>query len=80
MDSRHRETDLGRVLFDAREAKGWSQEQLSRVSGVSRVTISKWETGQIDAPKMGTVRKLAAALGLPIGALLNPLGVALAPH
>ena len=80
LDSRHRETDLGRVLFEARERKGWSQERLSRESRVSRVTISKWETGQIDAPKMGTIRKLAAALDLPVGALLDPLGVALAPH
>lgn len=65
-------------MFEAREAKGWSQERLSRESGVSRVTVSKWESGQIATPKMVTIRKLAKALNLPVGALLHPLAEAAA--
>lgn len=76
METRHRDTDLGRALFEARESKGWSQERLSRESGVSRVTISKWESGQVVTPKMATLRRLANALGVPVEALLYPLAAA----
>lgn len=76
METRHRETDLGRTLFEARESKGWSQERLSRESGVSRVTISKWESGQVETPKMVTLRRLANALDVPVESLLRPLGAA----
>lgn len=76
MDTRHRETDLGRMLFEARERKGWSQERLSRESGISRATISKWESGQVETPKMATTRKLADALDVPVEALLHPLASA----
>lgn len=76
LDTQHRETGLGRALFESREAKGWSQERLSAESGVSRVTISKWESGQVETPKMGTTRKLADALGIPTEALLRPLALA----
>lgn len=72
MQTRHRETDLGRTLFELREALGWSQMRLNQESGVSRVTISKLETGQIEAPKMETLRRLAKALDVPVEDLLNP--------
>lgn len=80
MDTRHRETDLGRALYESRKSKGWSQERLSRESGVSRVTISKWETGQIETPKMVTCRQLADVLDVPVEVLLHPLALALAPR
>lgn len=35
---------LGRHLFQARKKKGLSQEETAEKLGVSRQTISKWET------------------------------------
>lgn len=36
---------FGRHLFQARKKKGLSQEETAEKLGVSRQTISKWETG-----------------------------------
>lgn len=36
---------LGRHLFQARKQSGLSQEAVAEKLGVSRQTISKWETG-----------------------------------
>ncbi len=37
--------ELGNHLFDARKKCGFSQEDVAERLGVSRQTISKWETG-----------------------------------
>lgn len=37
--------NLGKSLADARKHKGLSQEETAEKLGVSRQTVSKWETG-----------------------------------
>lgn len=37
--------NLGNNLYHARKKKGLSQEDVAEKIGVSRQTISKWETG-----------------------------------
>ena len=37
--------NLGNSLFQARKKRGLSQEDVAEKLGVSRQTISKWETG-----------------------------------
>lgn len=37
--------NLGNSLFHARKRRGLSQEDVAEKLGVSRQTISKWETG-----------------------------------
>ena len=37
---------LGNNLFQARKKKGLSQEEVAEKLGVSRQTISKWETDE----------------------------------
>ena len=37
--------ELGTTLFNARTKSGLSQEAVAEKLGVSRQTISKWETG-----------------------------------
>lgn len=38
--------DLGNSLFNARKKSGLSQEEVAEKLGVSRQTISKWETNE----------------------------------
>lgn len=38
--------NLGNSLFEARKKSGLSQEEVAEKLGVSRQTISKWETGE----------------------------------
>ena len=45
-----------------RIAKGWTQEDLSKKSGVSRNTIVKLEKGDIDGIRFGIIKKIAVAL------------------
>lgn len=50
-------------LMAARDRKGISQRELSRLSGVPQKTISRIENG-MDIPKIPTLLKLANVLGL----------------
>lgn len=45
-----------------RVKKSLTQEDLSKKSGVCRVTISNIENGRIDNIQLGTLKRLAAAL------------------
>ena len=50
-----------------REEKGWTQEELSIKSGVSRPTISMIETNSLENIESKTMLKLATALNCDIG-------------
>ena len=49
-----------------RRMAGWTQDELARRSGVGLATVSRIEQGEIEAPRVSTLRKLAAALDLEI--------------
>lgn len=53
---------MGYKLKEAREAKGVTQEELERLSGVSRQTISAIENNKAGDVKIGTLKALANAL------------------
>jgi transcriptional regulator with XRE-family HTH domain len=57
-------------LKEVRELHGWSQKKLAEQSGVSRDSISNYETGQREAWP-ATSRRLADALGVEIADLLE---------
>jgi transcriptional regulator with XRE-family HTH domain len=61
---------FGKRLKDLRDARDWSQEQLARETNVSQVTIWNLETGRTQ-PRLDTIRKLAAALGVDVGDLFK---------
>jgi transcriptional regulator with XRE-family HTH domain len=56
-------------LRPARVARGLTQEELTRRTRVNRSTISHLENGVRDA-HFGTIRRLAAALDVPVAQLL----------
>ena len=53
-------------LREVRLDRGLSQEDLHRMTGVSRDTISRMETGDRPNPHPKTLRKLAGALGVSV--------------
>jgi len=56
----------GVKLREIRLDAGFSQDELHQMTGVSRDTISKMETGDRPNPHPRTLRKLAQALGVSV--------------
>lgn len=61
---------LGNNLFNARKKKGLSQEDVAEKLGVSRQTISKWETDET-LPDICQSKKLATLYGLSLDELIE---------
>ncbi len=57
-------------LMALRRSRGWSQEDLGDRLGVSRQTVSKWETGQT-TPELEKLIELAAVFDLSIDELVG---------
>lgn len=53
----------GERLLKMRRERGWSQERLGEVIGVSRSAINKYEVGVVTDVKASQVELLASALG-----------------
>lgn len=62
--------DLGSNLRAARKKRGWTQEDLAGRSGVQAGEVSRMEAGKRD-PQVSTLLKLARALEVPPGQLLE---------
>ncbi|MBI4492177.1 MAG: helix-turn-helix transcriptional regulator [Chloroflexi bacterium] len=60
-------------LRQVRESQFLTQQELAARSGVSRVTIARLESGEVDA-RFSTIKKLAEALGVLPQDLLAPQG------
>ena len=55
-----------------RKSKGWSQEELSRRSWMTRQTVRSVELGDADV-RLSTVEQIALALGVtPVDLLMSP--------
>lgn len=61
---------LGNSLFHARKKRGLSQEAVAEKLGVSRQTISKWETGET-LPDIRQSKHLAVLYGLTLDELIE---------
>ena len=62
--------ELGNHLFDARKKCGFSQEDVAERLGVSRQTISKWETGET-LPDIRQAKRLSALYHLTLDELID---------
>lgn len=67
MDIRAR---LGQNVRKLREARGWSQEDYADRAGIHRTYVSDIERGRRN-PTVSVVAKLAKALNVPPGKLLD---------
>ena len=59
-------------LRERRLGRGWSQEQLAELTGLSVRTIQRIENGQ--TPGLASTTALAAAFGMPVDQLVDLLG------
>lgn len=62
--------DLGNSLFNARKKSGLSQEEVAEKLGVSRQTISKWETDET-LPDIRQSKKLSVLYHLSLDELID---------
>ena len=60
-------------LAQARRKRGLSQDRLAELSGVSRVTISRIESGK-ESPRVQTVYRLARVLKVRVTDILEKAG------
>jgi len=61
---------LGAKIRELRQAGGWTLEELARSVGLSKSAISQIESGRTE-PSLQTVRRLAAALKIPLASLFE---------
>ena len=61
---------LGESLFQARKKRGLSQEAVAEQLGVSRQTISKWETDET-LPDIRQSKRLSVLYGLSLDELID---------
>ena len=59
--------DLPQQIRQAREAKGMSILKLHKVSGISRLSLSKFESGDVVAIAYPTLQKLEQVLEVDFG-------------
>lgn len=61
---------IGRFIAEKRKEKGYTQEQLGNILGVSNKTISRWENGNY-MPDLSLLIPLSEALDITLNELLN---------
>ena len=62
--------NFGAKIKVIRLAKGMTQEQLEKRCGIKREYLSKLETGGLPNTTIGTLKKVADSLGVPLVSLL----------
>jgi transcriptional regulator with XRE-family HTH domain len=62
--------NVGRIIADLRDKRGWSQADLARHSGVSRVMIGKYEREKA-IPSIDAAKKIADAMEVTLDNLVG---------
>jgi transcriptional regulator with XRE-family HTH domain len=70
MDSTTYTKPTGEKVRALRRERGWLQQELADRAGVNMQTVSNVETGRHD-PELPTLLKIARALGVGLGELLE---------
>jgi len=65
-----KEINISKIIADKRRAKGITQDQLAAYVGVSKASVSKWETGQ-SYPDITFLPQLAAYFNISIDDLMG---------
>ncbi len=65
-------SQLHKKVRSLREARGLTQAELAKRAGLHRVYLTQLELGIHRNQTLGTLRRLAKALGVSLTELLNP--------
>lgn len=57
--------NIGLMIKEARLAKGYTLDDLSKIIGVTAATVSRWENGKIEDMKRSKIKALSDALDIP---------------
>ena len=68
---------IGHAIFQLRRARRLTRQQLANLSGVGRSVIFQIEVGRTRAPQLRIVEKLAAAMDVGVGRLVDERGAML---
>ncbi|RDH41619.1 helix-turn-helix domain-containing protein [Zooshikella ganghwensis] len=66
--------NLWELIKTARVEAGLTQKQLAELTGVTKVTVSRWETKNPEermSPQMFTLKQIAEATGVPLGDFID---------
>jgi transcriptional regulator with XRE-family HTH domain len=66
---------LAKWITNERNERNWSQGELARKAGISRPTISNYESGKIKNPDPETLRSIAKALNRPETVIFRAAGI-----
>lgn len=61
-DGARRAFELGRVVREMREQRGWTQERLAEAAGMTQSAVARFEAGGT-VPTIPVLERLARALG-----------------
>ena len=64
--------EMGKLIRYARKSAGLTQKELSQKIGTTFQTVAQWENG-LRNPKIGVLRKIANACGVPLGYFIPDL-------
>lgn len=59
-------SELGRLVTEAREARGWSMNRLAQEARLAATQVSKLESGERQDLLWSTAVRIADALGIPV--------------
>ena len=62
--------NMAEKIMDLRKKKGWSQEELAERLGVTRQSVSKWESGQ-SVPDLNKIVFMSDLFGVTTDYLLK---------
>lgn len=64
MKPREETTDIGRKIYNARKEKGYTLEDVGNKLGLSKATVSRYETGIIENLSFDKIPALCNVLGI----------------
>lgn len=62
---------VGETIRHHRQRVGLTQEELARRAGIAPTSIVRLESGEVRAPRLSTLHKLAGALQIPVAELVQ---------
>ena len=68
---------VGQMIAKAREEKGLSKRELSRIAGISDTELNRIESGEREQPNPKTLRKISVHIGINYNDLMYTAGLGL---